>query len=129
MNSDIRVSICFKGHRKRKKLDRLLGHPSAGYLVDLWIGAALSRPEGVLTGWTETDIEIVAGWDGEPDKFTQALISVGFIDQSEDGTLVLHDWEEHQGWACGAKKRSEAAKKAAEARWEGKAAKAGKDKK
>jgi len=73
----------------------------------------------VLTGWDETDAAIEANWQGEPGEFVLALQlqDAGFLDRAENGTLVLHDWREHNGWACGAKARSEAAKSAAVSRW------------
>ncbi len=84
-------------------------------MIDLWLTAAEDRPEGVLTGWDDTDIALAAGWEGDPLELVKSLIDCGWLDVLEDGTYKLHDWEEHQGWACGAKARSE---KAAKARWE-----------
>lgn len=117
MISDIRIAITFKGHRKRKRLLRALGPGATDYLLDLWITIATDRPEGVLTGWDELDIADAAGWTGAPEELVAALINCGFI-ESENGHYLAHDWEEHQGWACGAKERSERARKAARAKWE-----------
>ena len=116
MNTDIRLAVSFKGHRKRKKLERILPG-STIYLIDLWISAAISRPEGDLTGWDEEDIAIECGWEGDPKELVSALVTAGWID-NKNGVFYLHDWEEHQGWACKARKRSEDGKKGAEARWE-----------
>ncbi|MCK8604397.1 hypothetical protein [Desulfoferrobacter suflitae] len=96
MNPDIRISISFKGHRKRRKLKALLGPDATDYLLDLWIGAAVSRPEGVLRGYSLLDIALEAGWEGDPEEFVGKLVQVGFLDVLEDGTYALHDWEEHQ---------------------------------
>ena len=35
MNSDIRLAVSFRGHRKRKRLRLLLGPGSTDYLIDL----------------------------------------------------------------------------------------------
>lgn len=114
MNSDIRLAISFKGHRKRAKLERLLGDPRAlNYLIDLWLTVALDRPEGILIGWDVEDIASAAGYfKKNSQKLVDALIGSGWLDQ-KDGIYILHDWEEHQGWASGAKVRSESARKAA----------------
>lgn len=117
MNKDIRLLVSFKGHRKRKRLKRLLGPGYLDYLIDLWLTTAQDRPEGILTGWDENDIADAAGWDGEPIKLIDALIESKWIDQNSE-TFILHGWSEHQGWACGAKQRSESASRAAKIRWE-----------
>lgn len=118
MNSDIRIAVTFKGHRKRKRLRLALGPGATDHLLDLWITTALNRPSGVLTGMDETDIALDAGWEGDPAVFVKALLDCGFLERDEDGTFRLHDWEEHQSWACKADERTAKAKKAADARWE-----------
>lgn len=118
MNSDIRLSIAFKGHRKRKKLRRRIGDRADSYLIDLWLTVALDRPDGRLTGWTVDDIADSCGWEGESEKLFKALVDAGWIDVDDDGVMSVHDWQEHQSWACNAKARSEKARKAAEKRWE-----------
>jgi hypothetical protein len=117
MNTDIRIAISFKGHRKRKKLERILGSEAVLALIDLWIGTAMNHPEGKLTGMDELDISLEANWEGDPRKFVKTLIDVGFLDRDQDGTYSLHDWNEHQPWVVGAKVRSERARKASQARW------------
>lgn len=118
MNSDIRISVSFKGHRKRKKLQAILGPGSTDYLIDLWIGAAVTRPVGILHGFDALDIAMEAGWSGDPEVFKDALIKAGFLDVLQDGTYALHDWKEHQPFVIHAKTRSESAKKAAKVKWE-----------
>lgn len=119
MNSDIRILVSFKGHRKRHHLERLLGSIGATrYLVDLWLTAAQQRPDGNLKGWDAKDIAIAAGYSGKPQKFVDSLLKSGFLDKDEEG-YRLHDWGEHQPWCCGAPRRSEQAQKAAQERWQG----------
>ena len=120
MNKDIRLATSFKGHRKRKKLERLLGAGATGYLIDLWITVAQSNPEGILYGWDEEDICYSSNWTGETKVFIDSLKQCGFLQIHESGELEVHDWCDHQGYACKAKERSEQAKKAAEVRWKGK---------
>ena len=117
MNTDIRVAISFKNHRKRKRLKSLLGDSGVIALIDLWLGVAASRPSGVLDGWDAVDISLEAGWEGDPNEFMSALIECKFLDHC-DGVLCLHDWDRHQGWVVGAEARSEKARNAAISRWE-----------
>jgi hypothetical protein len=117
MNTDIRIAVSFKGHRKRKRLRMMLGPDSTDYLLDLWISTAMNHPTGILHGMDATDIALEAGWEDDPEKFVSALQTCGFLDQDEDGAYALHDWEDHQGYAIHAEKRTEKARKAAQARW------------
>jgi len=119
MNKDIRLAIAFKGHRKRKKLRKLLGDRSDSYLIDFWITVATDCPDGVLKGWDAEDIAFACDWEGEPKDLIDSFIKSGWLDENGTG-YVVHDWEEHQGWACHAKKRSDAARTAANKRWEDK---------
>jgi len=116
MNSDIRLSVSFKGHRKRKRLRLLLGDNATDYLIDLWLTVAQDRPDGVMTGWKTVDIALAAGWEGDAEQFTASLIDCGLLDKADD-VYRLHDWEEHQPWACKAKERSEQAHRSAMMRW------------
>lgn len=111
MNADIRVSVSFRGHRKRKKLNTILGYDATGRLIDLWIGAAAARPDGKLTGWDRFDIGIESGMDSctesEIDRYVSALILVGFLEEKDNGLFVLHDWLDHNMYASFSEKRSE----------------------
>ena len=95
MNSDIRISISFKGHRKRVKLQQLLGKGATDYILDLWINTALNHPKGILTGMDESDIAIEAGYSGDANKFVDAMLVCGLLEQHNDGTYYIHDWDEH----------------------------------
>ena len=117
MNTDIRLSLTFKGHRKRRKLRTLLGDNATDFLIDLWLSAAQDRPTGTLEGWGAEDIALAAGWEGDSKVFVQAMEACRLIEISE-GTYHLHNWEEHQPWACRSRERSEAASRSANMRWE-----------
>ncbi len=118
MNTDIRVSVSFKGHRKRKKLRLLVGDGSTDYLLDLWISTAMNHPDGILVGMDDIDIALEAGWEKYPKIFVEGLLSAGFLEKGEDGVYFLHDWEDHQGFVVHAKERSEKARNASRKRWE-----------
>ena len=112
MISDIRVNVLLRGHRKRRRLNKQLGLAPSGtdYLLDLWIATAVSRPDGVLAGWTPRDIADEVDWPGDPDVLLSALKDSGWIDIRQDGVVVLHDWAMHQGWATTTSARSNKAR-------------------
>lgn len=114
---DIRIKASFKDHRKRKKLAARLGPVGVLALIDLWLTAAETHMDGWLDGYTIEDIEIDAGWVGEPGQFARALMECGFLDKGEHG-YTLHDWAEHQSWLCGAPARSTRAAANVNVRWE-----------
>lgn len=118
MNTDIRLLTSFKGHRKRIKLYRMLGPDAVLALIDLWLTIAQDAPDGDISKWTDEDIGIASGWAGDAAAYANALIACGWIERNEDGIFKIHDWQEHQIWASKAKQRSEAARVAAEYRWE-----------
>ena len=117
MNSDIRLAVSFRGHRKRKRLRLLLGSGSTDFLIDLWIATAMTHPSGVLQGMDAIDIALEAGWEGEPQPFVSALVECGFLEEIENGVYALHDWSDHQGYAIHAERRKAHARNAAAARW------------
>jgi uncharacterized phage protein (TIGR02220 family) len=117
MNTDIRLLVSFKGHRKRLRLRKMLGDRYLDYLIDLWLTVAQDRPEGVLHGWDDLDIAIASGYEGNAAALRDALLSCGFLEADANG-YKIHDWDQHQGWCSGARKRSEAARKASQKRWQ-----------
>jgi hypothetical protein len=108
--SDIRVNVLLRRHRKRRRLEKLIGPGAVGYLIDLWIATAVSRPDGVLSGWGPVDIAEEVDWTGDPEELIGALIESGFVDRREDGVVIVHDWMVHQGWASGSSSRSNVAR-------------------
>lgn len=112
-NADVRLSTTLKGHPKITKIQRRLQTPAGPLgIIYLWMFAAAEKPDGDLTGMSDEDIEIAAGWDGEPGAFVRAAAEVRFLDGGP-GAYTLHDWAEHQPWAVGSEDRSESAKWAA----------------
>jgi hypothetical protein len=107
--SDIRLSVGFPTHPKTKKLRKLLGNDAVLALVYLFIFAAQNKPDGDLSGMYTEDIEIAVDWEGEEGAFVAALLKVGFLN-GDEGTYVIHDWEDHNGWVYGFNDRSERGK-------------------
>lgn len=116
-NFDCRISVGLPGHPKTKKLIKIMGGDGAAWsLVKLFLWVAQHRPDGNLSGMDAEEIELAVDWAGEDGAFVAALLQVRFLDHSDDGFQV-HDWREHNPFAANAEARSDAARKAAEARW------------
>jgi hypothetical protein len=105
MNTDIRISVSFLRHNKRKRLKIMLGASATDYLIDLWITTAMNHPSGTLTGMDETDIALCAGWENDPLYFVKALLKCGLLERDESGTYVVHDWEDYQTKVVGWRKK------------------------
>lgn len=88
------------GHPKTRKLAHLLGvsKPTAiGHLHCLWWWALDYAPEGDLSRYDALDIALGAEWEDDAGTLVDALVTVGFLDQDVDGTLVIHDWHDYAG--------------------------------
>ena len=120
MNADIRLKVTFPNHHKTKKLHRRLGPQGPLSLIYLWLYVAENKPDGVLSGMDEEDIEIAAQWDGDAGSMLTALLDLCFLHKkecSEHNAYVVHDWKENNPYAFHAPVRSERARKGAAARW------------
>lgn len=86
-------------HYKTKRLARELKVTVAaavGHLHFLWWWAVEFAPDGDLTKFDDYEIADAIGYNGkDPSKARAALISAGFLDNSECGALTIHDWHEY----------------------------------
>lgn len=117
MADDIRISLGFWSHHKTVKLKRRVGLEGVESLLKLWAWTAQNRPNGALTCMDIEDLEIAAGWAGEPGTFIAILHELRWLDHDGD-TYSVHGWEEHQPWVVGSGARKQKASSAARARWE-----------
>lgn len=116
--NDIRLRWDTFEHHKFKKLRRQLGERGQLALVKLWCAIAANRPRGFLGGYSNQDLEIMAGWEpaeGDPD-FVTVLRELNFLEESPEG-LVAHEWALHQPFVARRPERQEQARRASEARW------------
>ena len=88
-------------------------------LVRLWRYTAVERPLGVLSGLDIEGIEIAAAYTGAEGALVACLTDLGLLDVGQDGVYSVHDWKDHNPWAFGAIARSQAARNAALAKWNG----------
>ena len=117
--TDIRLAISFFDNVKTKRLERVCGHRAITCLQRLWAYAAANRPEGILTGMDELDIEIASDWQGDPGAFFSAITPDpenpgrgSWLDPGANGSWVLHDWPEHQPWVSKTNERKAQAQRA-----------------
>lgn len=85
-------------HPKTKELAFTLEIPlphAIGLLELLWAFVAQQTPQGNIGKWSNQVIAGEAGWQDDADRFVDALISVGFLDENEDHRLLVHDWSDH----------------------------------
>lgn len=85
-------------HRKVLALQEELKNPCAGWwLIKLWEWARASHPDGFIPGAIAGRlVEMGCGWTGKRGRLAQALVSVGWLDESSGG-LEVHDWSDWQG--------------------------------
>ena len=83
------------GKLMRLKRELRIRTPQAiGHLCMLWLWALDNALDGDLARFTPEEIAEVCQYTGRPpEKFLQALITVGFVDED----LRLHNWYEHVG--------------------------------
>jgi hypothetical protein len=106
-------------HPKLKRAARAAGCSPvqmSGHLHWLWWWALDIAPDGDLSPYDPDDIADAAGWEGDAGTFVRALMDCGPGDKAGflDPDMRLHDWEQYGGKY---RKRSEAGRKAASARW------------
>lgn len=69
---------------------------AAAHMARLWSWALDNAPNGELGNLPNKVIAYGAGWRGDPDRFVEAAIRIGWLDQTPNG-LLIHDWEDYAG--------------------------------
>lgn len=108
--TDIRIQDTFFDNRKIVKLKRRHGAEALLCLIRLWMYTAKNAPKGILFDMDDDDIEIAAGWAGEPGALVRTLIELVLLEK-DHGIASIHDWEECQPWAFKSDIRSTRAQK------------------
>ena len=83
---------------KFKKFARRLGlrvFEAAGLLEMLWITTQKNAPRGDIGRYDNESIAIELDWPGDPDSLVQAMLECGWLDESDEYRLVVHDWPLH----------------------------------
>lgn len=96
----IQLEVGMPDHPKARALALELGIHRAqavGHLCVLWTSVGRLAPHGLVSAPHASEVlEQLAGWDGEPGKFTVSAVACKLVDEVEGG-LLIHDWEEHAG--------------------------------
>jgi len=114
MNTDIRISVALLTNKKIKRLIRRKGHTGLFNLLSLWIYAGIHAPNGTFVGMDKEDLMDAAS---STDETLIGMLEELTLLDFDGERYSIHDWVEHNHWATGAEKRSEKARKAADARW------------
>ena len=91
-------------HPKTKRLVRALGlkvpqdiPQVVGHLCMFWLWCIDYAIDGSLESMSAQDIADAAGWYGDPELFLRAMVDEHFVDVDEDGSHVVHDWDDYIG--------------------------------
>ena len=98
----IEIHQSLPSHRKTLAMADALDLPPVyvlGHMTALWLWCLDNAPDGDLSRLSARIIALAAQWPGDPKAFRDALVSVGFVDETED-TADLHDWLDYAGRLC-----------------------------
>ncbi len=96
-------------HRKTKALTRALAESRGWSLVEartfaigalslLWHETSIYAADGRIGGegrYSAAQIEAELGWSGTAGDLVKMLVSEGWLDRWDDGSLFVHDWPDH----------------------------------
>jgi hypothetical protein len=96
----VSVEAMLAQHRKARMLKVHMGlsdQQVVGGLTLFWSAVRMQAADGDVSGWSEQEIGLSAGFEGErAEEFAKSLKAFGWIDH--DG--MVHDWPEHSGKFC-----------------------------
>ena len=85
-------SMKFKTLQRRLGVSRVV---TAGTLELLWIATLNNAKRGDIGRFSNEEIAIECDWAGDPDELIDGLVGAGWVDESAEHRLVIHDWSEH----------------------------------
>jgi hypothetical protein len=68
---------------------------AVGLLECLWHFTANYAPSADVGRWPNLSIAQFIGWNDDPDKLVDALVTTGWLDKHKTHRLVVHDWHDH----------------------------------
>ena len=102
----LNLDVDYFDHIKTKRLVGLLGRGAEVLPIKLWGSCAKHHAEsGKLTGYSTQEIEATCDWWGLEGQMVEAMVKVGFLDETEDG-YQIHDWLDHAGHLAAFKARA-----------------------
>lgn len=113
----INVDCAYLNHPKTRRLKLYLDPQADIYPIRLWIFCAeYFYKEGILLGYSGSEIEGILGYTGPAGNLIKALETVGFIKKIGE-SYAVNDWREHAGFIWDYKR---AGKEGAKKRWKSK---------
>jgi len=83
---------------KFKRLQKRLGETkrgTVGLLELLWIETQKNCPAGDVGKYLNEEIGIMLDWHGDADELVAVLVECGWLDESDEHRLLVHDWPDH----------------------------------
>lgn len=111
MSLYVRLQTNYWSNRKTIRLQALIGESAFWVPPRLWCYAADNQPDGNFSKYSAQELALLIGYSSNAQAMLEALQQAGFLTEN----MVLHDWEEHNGYH---KTFSDRAKAAADTRWE-----------
>lgn len=68
-----------------------------GHLHLFWWWCLKYADDGNLSEYEPAELATAAKWGGDAELFVCSLVRAGFIEQTDDGGLYVHDWYEYAG--------------------------------
>lgn len=103
----VRILSALRPHDIQTRTDKFR---VIGGLHAIWSVFDTHSEDGVLHGYTLETLDHVIGWDG----FSSAVRDVGWLDDSEEGSIIMPGFQEHNGKS--AKRRAEDQKRKRDSR-------------
>jgi hypothetical protein len=66
-----------------------------GYLECMWHFCGRFTPQGNIGKYADADIEAWLEWDGDEGALIAAFVRAGWLEESADYRLIVHDWHCH----------------------------------
>lgn len=86
-------------HPKIYGLMELLGlrrkRDAVGIVVEMWCWVVVNATDGDITRFPIKAIAGAVEWTGSAKRLFDALVAAGWLDLTDDGRVLVHDWEEY----------------------------------
>lgn len=95
----INVETDYFDHPKTHRLKVYCGEEADIFPIRLWsFCAKYFAKDGLLAGYSETEIERICGWKGVSGNLIRALEQVGFLVKHDVNMYAINDWQDHAGF-------------------------------
>jgi len=113
MIKEIKIKTDLFDNSKVLRLENTVGDKGLACLFRLWIYAAKSKRNGVLS------MSELINFCKCDKKVINIMVTIGFLDYKyENDQYCIHDWASHNFWVVNADRRSAIAKKNVDKRWD-----------